>query len=212
MDLWNKLRSASLSLSEGNENSKTGKSLVQECETLLGYLEQIEHHFAFPGMRRFMSLKAAFGRQEFVALSHIIVDIRRELISESYRSSGELIKEYEQDEDQEASAHSHGGKQNYFEVLVVEDISEDDEKAMRKRVAGLRQEGDQFTYGLVVQRSFQDALITLLFNTNIQSVVVRYAPPFARNEIDPIIMPYIQHALDLGCVYYFFLVHNLHRV
>lgn len=198
MDLWNKLRSASVSLVQAKPNSAINKTHSEECHKLLDQLAHIEHHFAFPGMRKFKALREAFARHEFVALTHTVIDIRRDLISDSFRGSSEMHTESDQDEEHEQSSHSENGKQNYFEVLLVEDITESDEKALRKKVAALRSDNDPFRYGLVVQRSFQDALITLLFNTHIQSVVIRYAPPFSRKEIDPVIRPYIQHALDLG--------------
>jgi arginine decarboxylase len=198
MDLWNKLRAAAVSLSEAMEASTSAKTEVKDCKLLLDQLAHIEHHFAFPGMRQFNALKAAFARHEFVALTHSVISIRRDLISDSFRGSGELHTEFDHEDDQLAHEHHENSKQNYFEVLLVEDITENDERDLRKKVASLRTENDQFKYGLVVQRSFQDALITLLFNTNIQSVVIRYAPPFSRDEIDPLIRPYIQHALDLG--------------
>ncbi len=198
MDLWNKLRSTSLSLSESKQDTASVNANREQCDLLLSQLAHIEHHFAFPGMRKFMSVKEAFKRQEFVAMTHTILDIRRELISDSFRGSKELRVENEAGEDFETIEKSDGGKQNYFEVLLVEDIAESDELALRRKVSTLRTENDQCRYGLVVQRSFQDALITLLFNTNIQSVVIRYAPPFEKKKIDPLIMPYIQHALDLG--------------
>ncbi|MFT5980196.1 MAG: arginine decarboxylase [Flavobacteriales bacterium] len=198
MDLWNKLRTAAVGLGDATEKLNSGESQMLDCEVLLDQLSHIEHHFAFPGMRRFMSLKDSFDRHEFVALTNTVIDVRRELISDGFRSSNERRMEDEQDDEYESRDPSDGGKQNYFEVLLVEDMSESDERALHKRVASLRQDNDLFRYELVVQRSFQDALISLLFNPNIQSVVIRYAPPFAKKEIDPLIRPYIQHALDLG--------------
>jgi arginine decarboxylase len=91
MDLWNRLRSASLNLADAKEQSASGKAHMENCELLLGQLANIEHHFAFPGMRRFLAVKESFARHEFVAMSHTILDIRRELISDSFRGSGELI-------------------------------------------------------------------------------------------------------------------------
>jgi len=198
MDLWNKLRSAAVSLADAKENLNPGKAYLENCKILIGQLQNIEHHFAFPGMRRFMALKESFSRHEFVSMTNTIIDIRRELISDSFRGSGELNSDHDDNEHHEIVERSENVKQNYFEVLLVEDISETEEKALRRKAANLRTENDKFRYGLVVQRSFQDALITLLFNTNIQSVVVRYAPSFGGEEIDPLIRPYIQHALDLG--------------
>ena len=200
MDLWNKLRSASVSLSDSTEGSASSKNLVKDCDVLLNNLSQIEHNFAFPGMRKFMFLQEAFNRHEYVALSHHVADIRRALISDSFRSGEELRMDNEKIDEIEIIDQSEGTKQNYFEVLLVENISESDERAMRQKLASLRTSNEQFRYNLVVQRSFQDALITLLFNTNIQSVVIRYAPPFSWKDIDPLIRPYIQHALDLGPV------------
>tara|TARA_R110002050_G_scaffold273905_1_gene418114 strand:+ start:4202 stop:6964 length:2763 start_codon:yes stop_codon:yes gene_type:complete len=198
MDLWNRLRSASLNLADSKEQSASGKAHMENCELLLEQLANIEHHFAFPGMRRFLAVKESFARHEFVAMSHTILDIRRELISDSFRGSGDLLVEHDTIEKTEIVEKSDHANQNYFEVLLVENISERDEIALRRKVANLHSEKDKFRYGLVIQRSFQDALITLLFNTNIQSVVIRYAPPFKGKEIDPLISPYIQHALDLG--------------
>jgi len=198
MDLWNKLRSVSIELADGNESAASNKTAMKKCQALLTDLEHIEHHFAFPGIRKYKSFINVFERQEYMALSHTVTEIRRQLISDSFRSPGEMRHEYEQEEEHELLESSESSRQNYFEVLLVEDISEKDEKALRKKVASLRSVTDRFTYGLVVQRSFQDALVTLLFNPNIQSVVIRYAPPMVMEEMAPLILPYIQHALDLG--------------
>jgi arginine decarboxylase len=198
MDLWNKLRSASMSLADAKEHLSPGKPYMEDCEKLIGQLANIEHHFAYPGMRRFLALKESFYRQEFVALTNTILDIRRELVSDSFRGAGEAETDQELDLQDKDQDRFDGSRQNYFEVLLVEDGTEADELALRKKIGGLQRESDKFKYGLVVQRSFQDALITLLFNPNIQAVVVLYAPPFEGEEIDPLISPYIQHALDLG--------------
>jgi arginine decarboxylase len=197
-DLWNKLRSASLNLAETKEHPNTDRPYLKDCEILIGQLENIEHYFAFPGMRRFLALKESFSRREFVAMTFTITEIRRELISDSFHGPREMLSDHEDAEKHDNIDRADHSNQNYFEVLLVEEISEPDEKALRRKAASLRSESDKFRYGLVVQRSFQDALITLLFNTNIQSVVIRYAPPFKGEEIDPLISPYIQHALDLG--------------
>ena len=76
-------------------------------------------------------------------------------------------------------------------------MSEQDEASLKTKVNQLRDPKDKFTYGIVVQRSFQDALIALLFNYNIQAVVVRSTPPYHAKGLSPIIKPYIQNALRL---------------
>ena len=198
MDLWNKLRTATSALAESNKTTPSHKIPMTKCEELLESLSHIEHHFAFPGKRKFNSLTEAHARHEFVALDHTVTEIKRQLVSDRFRSPAELTHYNELSEEQEEIEQAEGVNQSYFEVLLVEDFSEKDELAIRNKVASLRSNNDRFTYGMVVQRSFQDALISLLFNPNIQAVVIRYAPPFTFHEIDPLIRPYIQHAFDLG--------------
>ncbi|MFT5184799.1 MAG: arginine decarboxylase, partial [Flavobacteriales bacterium] len=194
MELWNKLRSASVQLIETQSSVEI---LVKDCQRLLDQMIHIEHHFAFPGLRKFKAMQEVFSRHEFMTFSNDVTEARHQLLSDSFRSSTELRHDYEQEETQGHSGEHEANKQKYFEVLLVEDISEKDENALRKKVATLRSGTDEFSYGLVVQRSFQDAVISLLFNPNIQAVVIRYAPAYSLEEVDPLIMPYIQHALDL---------------
>jgi arginine decarboxylase len=53
------------------------------------------------------------------------------------------------------------------------------------------------TYDIVVQRSFQDALICLFFNYNIQAACIRYAPLHFSTNITKLIKPFIQNVLKI---------------
>ena len=88
-------------------------------------------------------------------------------------------------------------RKNHFEVLFVDNISEQEEYKLKHSLRFLQTSKDKFSYGVVVQRSFQDAMITLLFNHNIQAVVVRYAPPYHSKLISPLIKPYIEEVTKL---------------
>ena len=49
----------------------------------------------------------------------------------------------------------------------------------------MRRPEDSFVYDVVVVPSFEDALIAVLFNHNVQAVVIRYGFPFAsRHNLD----------------------------
>ncbi|MFZ1750043.1 MAG: aminotransferase class I/II-fold pyridoxal phosphate-dependent enzyme, partial [Saprospiraceae bacterium] len=88
-------------------------------------------------------------------------------------------------------------RKNHFEVMFVDNISLEQEVNLKSSFRNLRTSNDKFTYSIVVQRSFQDAMIALLFNHNLQAVVVRYAPPYQSQLITPFIEPYIQQVLNL---------------
>ena len=72
-------------------------------------------------------------------------------------------------EDQPASQR----ERPYFEVLVVEKMTEDQERALRSEVRKWRRPDDEFVYELVVVSSGDEALIAARLNVNLQAVVIR---------------------------------------
>jgi arginine decarboxylase len=72
-----------------------------------------------------------------------------------------------------------------------------DETNLKEKIRELHDPNDQFTYNIVVQHSFQDALIALIFNPNIQAVVIRYATPYLSTNVTPLIKPYFQNILNI---------------
>ena len=122
----------------------------------------------------------------------------KQLVGDSYRSNPDFLDHDEHSiESVEEHEQYNGVSKNYFEVMFVDDISEQEEINLQHSIRALRTPNDKFTYGVVVQRSFQDAMIALLFNHNIQAVVVRYAPPYHSKGIAPLIKPYIQQVTKL---------------
>lgn len=198
LESWNKLKSESTKLRNCSRGSLEEKELKKEVQTCLKKLEGIESYFAFPGKTQLQALNSMLERMEHTALAHKIAEITKNLVSDRYRSHPDFGEEHEQaSESKDNAEQTHGSKKNYFEVLFVEDISAQEENNLRNELSELRSSNEQFTYGIVVQRTFEDALIALHFNYNIQAVVVRYAPPYRSNKITPQLKPFIQNVLKL---------------
>ncbi len=197
---WNKLKDASAELARCHRGSANEKRLSEEATKLLKELKGLEKFFAFPGPRRIESLTDSLKHHEYSALARNVSDTTRELVSDSYRSDPQFLKsdEHEKLEDNEFTPSSNLPPKNYFEVLFVEDLSREEEKDLRRKIAELRDSTEQFIYGVVVQPSFQDALLALLFNYNIQSVVIRSSPSYLSRNTTPLIKPYMQNALRLN--------------
>ncbi|MEB8345848.1 beta-eliminating lyase-related protein [Flavobacteriaceae bacterium KMM 6898] len=198
VDYWNKLKIETAELGrcqKGSANEKNHKDKVAE---LLNDLKGVECFFASPGKGRMRKLENAFTSQEHDSLSHMVSETTKQLVGDSYRSNPDFI---DFDEQSMESAEEHDQhisvRKNHFEVLFVDDISDQEESKLRHDLRALRTPNDKFTYGVVVQRSFQDVMIALLFNHNIQAVVVRYAPPYLSKKITPIIKPYIEKVTKL---------------
>ncbi|MCM4155649.1 aminotransferase class I/II-fold pyridoxal phosphate-dependent enzyme [Gramella sp. AN32] len=198
LESWNTLKSESAKLENYKRGSSEEKYLQKNLRSLLKDIEVIESYFAFPGILRLRSLNEMLDRQEHTALTNKIAEITKHLVSDRYRSNPDLMEDDDQGvETSERGELPEGVKKNYFEVLFVEDISFQEECKLRNDLKDLRGANEQFNYGIVVQRSFEDALIALHFNYNIQAVVVRYAPPYHSKKITPTLKPFIQNVLKL---------------
>lgn len=209
VDYWNKLKIESSELTrclQGSDDQKTHKEAVKN---LIQDLKGVECFFASPGMGRMLKLENTLSNREHTSLSHLVAETTKELVGDSYRSNPDL-EDYDDHSIESVEEHEQHNnvRKNHFEVLFIDAISEKEESSLKHNLISLRTANDKFTYGVVVQQSFQDAMITLLINHNIQAVVVRYAPPYHSKGISPLIKPYIQpvtkldfsskHEKDLG--------------
>ncbi len=198
LESWNNLKNESIKLEKCNRGSSDEKKLQNNLRRLLNEIEIIESYFAFPGILRLRGLNEMLERQEHTALTNKIAEITKHLVSDRYRSNPDLMEDEDQGvEISDRGEHPDAVKKNYFEVLFVEDISLQEECKLRNDLKDLRGSNEQFNYGIVVQRSFEDALIALHFNYNIQAVVVRYAPPYHSKKLTPALKPFIQKVLNL---------------
>jgi len=199
IDLWNRLRSE-LHLLQKKKKSSDGPENKESVLALLDDLTVIENYYSFPGKKRVKKLQSVVNVEEFSTASNRVNELVRQLVSESFRSNPQLIKDDYEDEvsDSESSdTNGQNGTKNHFEVLFVDDLSNNEEEAMRSKIAELREDDEHLVYDVIVQRSFQDALISLLLNYNIQAVVIRYAPPYASKNIDSLLKPFLGYIHDL---------------
>lgn len=197
VDLWNDLKEQSTKIAINQKHENFEKKLAALNETLES-LESIEQYFSFPGSLLTHQIIKAVENGELKAVSHRVSEIVALLVSDNYRTHPELRPEnfetIESSRDQEILQH----KKNSFEVLYVEDLSTKEEEALIKNAKELSDRRDSLSYDLVVQRSFQDALICLFFNYNIQAAVIRSAPLHLSKNITTLLKPFIQNVLKIS--------------
>ncbi|MBT8475228.1 MAG: ornithine decarboxylase, partial [Alphaproteobacteria bacterium] len=80
----------------------------------------------------------------------------------------------------------------YFEVLVVDSVNEHQERFLRSNLHRVRRAEDPFIYEAVVVPSLEDALMGILFNYNVQAVIVRPGLVLKSKNVLPIIQQYLQ--------------------
>jgi arginine decarboxylase len=200
IDLWNELKEKSSLITRVLNDGELEKRLI-ELNEVLQNLVSIEQYFAFPGATLVNRIVKAVKKGELKAVSNRVTEIVALLVSDNYRIHPEMMDEkysggYANDSKKEKISDSI--KKNYFEVLYVEDISNKEEEVLKTKVKELINPQSNLTYDLVVQRSFQDALICLFFNYNIQAAVIRYAPLHFSTNITKHIRPFIQNVLKVN--------------
>ena len=149
-------------------------------QATLATLRPVESYWAFPGRRLFDDLVLWFEAGDLNRVQTAVRRINRMLANRSYRhqilsldSDVEGPSEIETEEEAQAQI-----SRPYFEVLIVDEMSEQEEEALRRRVQRKRRPDDAFVFDIVVVPSFEDALIATLFNFNLQACVIRHGFPF----------------------------------
>lgn len=199
VDLWNQLKSLALSLARQHYNGKMEADLLEEVHAILVHLSTTEQYYAFPGIYRLHNVENGLRRGEYQATADMIAELTRMLVSEAYRSTPDHMDDFpEREIDRLPVTKVEAPKAlrtHYFEVLLVEDMPEEEKMEVKSRIHDLQREEDKFFYDLVIVPTFQDALIALRLNPNIQAVVIRYAPFFASEAVNSLLKPFLQNVL-----------------
>ncbi|WP_416137798.1 aminotransferase class I/II-fold pyridoxal phosphate-dependent enzyme [Halomonas sp. HK25] len=187
-DTWNALKRDLGQLIRLTDDGRV-RNLVKAIDVKLTRLEIIEDYHAFPSKEDFRHLWSLFDREEYMLLEKVVKRLVRALISESYRRRHVDLSETDADaenlETLDALAQlrrghpaSNSSAQPYFELLIVDNLSPQEEEVVREAFRNMRRPEDRFAYDVVTVRSFEDALIAVLVNPNIQACLIRYEFPY----------------------------------
>jgi len=147
-DAWSSLADATKRLFESSLHADQNDTLRKEVASLFQLLDPIETYWAYPGREQLHQLRDMCEDGDYEAAMRIAVTVSRHLIR-----------------------HEIAGRP-VFEVLIVDDISAAEAQALRDELLSLRVE-DPFTYELVIVPSFEDALVAVLLNSDLQACVIR---------------------------------------
>ena len=197
-DLWNELKAVSFKISE-NSDLYLADDLTY-FRVIFEHLDILEGYWAFPGTETIVSLHEAFKNKEYKALYRNITEVARLIASHAYReiNPNMLSVISSTKERKENKEKSDPNNSRYFEVLLVGQLKKGEEIELKKKLLNMRDSKDQFVYRALVAVTFQDALIALHFNHNIQAVVVRYGIPFESKHSRSWLEPFTSGVLRLG--------------
>ncbi|MGI9514765.1 MAG: aminotransferase class I/II-fold pyridoxal phosphate-dependent enzyme [Anderseniella sp.] len=176
-DRWSALQEVTKKLA-ANPLGKSVAKLHAKTEDLLDALGPLESYWAFPGTTAFDHLRRQCDHKNYEDLAFSVRRILRALTSGAYRRRHIPLDRDDTDNEEledEAllSPEARALTKPYFEVLFVDNVSEQQDRWLRSSIQRMHRTEDAFTYQPVIVPSLEDALIAILFNHNIQAVVVR---------------------------------------
>ena len=174
-DTWSSLEEATTQLALAGAQQRPVERLAGTVTGLLDVLGSIERFWAFPGAHIYREVHRLFADDEYIRLAAVVGQANRALVTESYRGGQTVDLRAEGDEyDRDARpVKQPGSDRPYFEVLVVEDLTEGQENSLREELRRWRRPDDPFVYEIVVVPSFDDALLAARLNFRLQACVVR---------------------------------------
>lgn len=192
-DTWNELKYNALQYGKIKESKTNLLEINKNIEANFKTLKVLEPYWSFPGKGFLQTLIDKYNRQEHKALGNAVSDTLRMIVSEEYRgdprSTFNALKTVRKDARDQPSENKQ--EQNYFETLLIDNITDKEETGVIDKFKKLRSTEEKYTYDVLVAKTFQDALIALLFNYNIQACVIRYGVPYASKNSKSFIKPFI---------------------
>ena len=188
-DSWYRLDEAAEMLARLSAAGRPSEGQRRACEELLADLGPLEHYWAYPGGAQFEKLNRLFALGDFGKFAQAVTFINHSLTRDWYRTGNvESIGIDDEDflgtEPGRVDVPQPGKREPlYFEVLAVEDLSESQERMLRREVHSWRRADDEFIYEVVIVPNAVEALIAAWLNVNIQAVVIgrRFGPHSTRD-------------------------------
>ena len=196
-DRWSALRECAESLSVHGVEGRQGQKLLKQAHELFDALSPIEVYWAFPGSGTFEHLRRLLDQRNIDDLSAAVRRVARALTSGAYRRrtipvvSDEPDNE-EYDDESTLAPEDRALGRPYFEILIVDNVNEQQARFLRNNLHRMRRPEDPFIYEAVVVPSLEDALMGILFNHNVQAVVVRPGLTLKSKNVLPLLKQYVK--------------------
>ena len=195
-DTWSSLEESTTQLALAEAQQRPVEQLVETVTGLLDVLGSIERFWAFPGAQIFRELRRLFAAGKYNRLAAVVSRANRALVTESYRGGHTWDLRAEDDDAYDRDtrpARQFGSDRPYFEVLVVEDLTEEQENSLREELRRWRRPDDQFIYEIVVVPSFDEAVMAARLNFRLQACVVRRRFAHRSRHDSPLLAQFVGH-------------------
>jgi arginine decarboxylase len=201
VDRWRTLNRTAKALAGSGQLPAGGSR--QDPEALLAELAPIEDLCGYPGPRLMAQVHERLQTGDWTGFARLVQRIGNALLSNSYRDDQEAWKA---DEEGEArlpdvlppSIGRGQGRRPYFEILFVSPAERAMWPEIRETFRRLRRAEDEFVYEPVVVGSFEDAALAVVFNYNLQAVVISDGFAFPSPHTVPVLRDILTRQVQLS--------------
>jgi arginine decarboxylase len=146
-------------------------------QALLAELQPLEDLCGYPGPRLMAQVHERLQTGDWTGFARLVQRISNALLTASYRDTQEPWTAEEEGETRlpdilPPSIGRGQGRRPYFEILFVSPAERAMWPEIRETFRRLRRAEDEFVYEPVVVGSFEDAVLAVVFNPNLQAVVI----------------------------------------
>ena len=176
-----------------------GPGLKAECARRLELLRPFESLQAFPGVRLLRTLEERVSSGDAQGTLRLVQRVASALMTRGYRNEP---GEWEADEEGAIgerampTAARETTARPYFEALFVTPSPPSRWPAQIQQVRKLRRPQDEFVYEPVLVGTFEDALLAVILNTNLESVVIYDGFPYASAHDLPLLKSWLESRLS----------------
>ena len=198
LDLWRDLRRAVQAAA--NPASRGDAGLHAASQEALSALLPLEDFQAYPGVRVLNAIKERVAGGDALGAARLVQRVSSALMSRSYRRDAgewELEDAADAPDGIMSTALDEAAAKPYFEVLFVTPTPAARWPAHAQQIRKLRRSQDAFVYEPVFVSSFEDAVLAVILNTNLESVVIYDGFPYASSRDVPLLKSVLSSRLSL---------------
>ncbi len=199
-DAWEFLGYAFKQLAKGGTGTPSLAGLQDQAVQALLLLQAMELYWAAPGLASVAPLLGCVDSGDYDAglemirgMSHLMPSVSPAPVSPGPASPGRVSPEPGQPgagrtipgvQDEGSRGPQPASERPRFEVLFVDDITEQEAETLKAEMLAQRRPSDAFAYELIVVPSYEDALVALVLNPAIQACILR--PGFTIGSSQPL--------------------------
>jgi arginine decarboxylase len=196
LDQWRQLcalvRSWQAALAHGAPENGTYDDVL----TLFGEVRPLEAFFAYPGPRLLGAIEQALVERNAAVCARLVQHASMALLTGAYRHD---LSAWDPMQEEAARAadllppdlDASNGHKPYFEALVVTPADPSQWERARHDLKRLRRTDDAFTYEIVQVGTFEDAVVAVICNHNLQAVVIRDGFEFRSRHDVPVLREFL---------------------